>query len=563
MSSDNFEGGDDPFAESDTDSDYEDDLQPDSEQDEDNVDFYAILNVPRDASASEIQVAYKKLAFTYHPDKQTNEELKAQSQHKFALISRAKETLCDEKSRAIYDRYGVSGLNNSRSLINRYEEVDNLLRAFGRIQRTMKEERVLDYFNGHGYQSMTIAYHPEYNFIWLNKFVSSQTFKLNTPIGAFEITPAFTKKRIDSEFRCSGTYSKTLFNRVQLVSSLHYSDRMPLVSNIALKTMLTKSIRGQIACSNILPHVIPADLQVSLHKHFSQTVESKLTTYFTMGSATAILKLTRNVENRILDLEVAASNTFGFRSSITRHLPISKKTNMSVSIGTSNLSFGGITAAITRRISKVLRVTFSMQVSPSKYLYTLGFQHKYQSFDIPIPIYANVGLVPSLIFFTVPSLLFTGLKLLIVNPLLRRRELEQIKTRKEKHSETYKEARSRASIDIQLMRPTVDKKAAVEQAKNGLVIQQALYGVLKEHSASADVDYPATIDVTIPLQYLVEDSKLELHPNKKSDLIGFYDPRVGEEKQLKVTYLFQGQLHMTIVNDNELLRIPVRSHLIK
>ena len=46
------------------------------------------------------------------------------------------------------------------------------------------------------------------------------------------------------------------------------------------------------------------------------------------------------------------------------------------------------------------------------------------------------------------------------------------------------------------------------------------------------------VDVVVPLQCQVKDSKLILQNTSKSSLPGFYDPCVGEEKSLRIVYDF-------------------------
>ncbi|NMC12258.1 MAG: DnaJ domain-containing protein [Chloroflexi bacterium] len=38
------------------------------------IDYYAILNVPRNATLSDIRSSYRRLAFLYHPDITNNPE---------------------------------------------------------------------------------------------------------------------------------------------------------------------------------------------------------------------------------------------------------------------------------------------------------------------------------------------------------------------------------------------------------------------------------------------------------------------------------------------------------
>jgi curved DNA-binding protein len=66
-------------------------------------DYYAILGVPRDASAEDIKKAYRKLARKYHPD--VSKEKNAEEQ--FKEVGEAYETLKDPEKRAAYDRLGT------------------------------------------------------------------------------------------------------------------------------------------------------------------------------------------------------------------------------------------------------------------------------------------------------------------------------------------------------------------------------------------------------------------------------------------------------------------------
>jgi DnaJ-class molecular chaperone len=68
-------------------------------------DYYKTLGVGRDASAADIQKAYRKLARQYHPD--LNPDDKA-AKSKFQEVQRAFDVLNDASKRELYDRYGSS-----------------------------------------------------------------------------------------------------------------------------------------------------------------------------------------------------------------------------------------------------------------------------------------------------------------------------------------------------------------------------------------------------------------------------------------------------------------------
>jgi len=63
-------------------------------------DFYAILGVPKTASADEVKKTYRKLAMKYHPDRNPGPE----GEEKFKEIGEAYSVLSDASKRAEYDK---------------------------------------------------------------------------------------------------------------------------------------------------------------------------------------------------------------------------------------------------------------------------------------------------------------------------------------------------------------------------------------------------------------------------------------------------------------------------
>jgi len=535
---------------------------------ETEVDLYAVLNISRDADEEDIKNAYKRLVITYHPDKQTSEEMKIQSQENFSLITLARDILLDDKLRAIYNEFGLRGVTDSQSIVKKYDNVENLLDAMERIEKEKTEEKILKDFKATGQQSISLAYMHEYRYFWFKTISASQNFSLNSKYGTFEVTPQITRKDNEATLGISARYRVPVFKNKTFIYDFEYrEDNLPF-NRFTFHSPLAPTLQGTVSMTTIKHY--PIMYGASVKKVFNPQVEGIASVVITKIQKSITLDLTRTVEKRVLGLNVSVGTMTGGEATISREIPIGKNSALEFGIqgytGFNRLEngIGSLSATIGTRVNKVLDLSFTMKYTPNRYVYIVGIHHRFQSLDIPIPIYTDISIVNSLIFFTVPSVALSLFKLFVINPIVKLKESKRIQERKAKFASACLEAKRKAEIDIKLMKSTVDKKVLQEKAKNGLVIQEALYGKLNDRIAPGDsLEFPPYINVTIPLQYLVDDSKLMLHSNKKSDLLGFWDPRIGEEKQLKVTYFFQNKLHIVVVNDNDQLMIPLRSHLIQ
>ena len=108
------------------------------------ADFYTVLGVDRTAADDDIKKAYRKLAMTYHPDRNGGSK---EAEEKFKSITEAYDVLRDPQKRAAYDRYGEAGL---RGGAGGYHHVD-LSEALGIFMRDFGGFSGLDdLFGGRG-----------------------------------------------------------------------------------------------------------------------------------------------------------------------------------------------------------------------------------------------------------------------------------------------------------------------------------------------------------------------------------------------------------------------------
>ncbi len=94
----------------------------------DKRDYYEVLGVDRDADDAQLKTAYRKLALTYHPDRNPGDR---DAEEKFKEAAEAYEVLRDPQKRRIYDQYGHQGLEGSG--FSGFGGFDDIFSSFGSI----------------------------------------------------------------------------------------------------------------------------------------------------------------------------------------------------------------------------------------------------------------------------------------------------------------------------------------------------------------------------------------------------------------------------------------------
>ncbi len=122
---------------------------------------------------------------------------------------------------------------------------------------------------------------------------------------------------------------------------------------------------------------------------------------------------------------------------------------------------------------------------------------------------------------------------------------------REKQTERRREAMNAQEVLRSLVEQIRDQEGA-----HGLIILEAQYGQLTSLPTESSIKI---IDVTVPLQTLVRNSTLKIETTvSKSNLTGFYDPCIGEEKSLSIKYSFHSQIHTVTYKDTDPVILPNR-----
>jgi hypothetical protein len=103
------------------------------------------------------------------------------------------------------------------------------------------------------------------------------------------------------------------------------------------------------------------------------------------------------------------------------------------------------------------------------------------------------------------------------------------------------------------------REKQTERRREAMNAQEVLRSQLT--STTTNENSIKIIDVTVPLQALVKDSTLRIGTTvSKSNLTGFYDPCIGEEKSLLIKYSLRSQIHTVLYKDTDPIILPNRGN---
>ncbi|RIA86833.1 hypothetical protein C1645_740555 [Glomus cerebriforme] len=504
------------------------------------LDLYGVLNVSKEATEEEIKDAYKRLCRTFHPDKHVNPENKKAAESKFQVIQKAYE------GKIIYDMFGEEGLSTSwevgprsktpqelreeferQAKLKKLQEVENMVKAKGDLQLNIDASQVFDPYDSRSRRR--------------NRF---SIFNIQNIIENTEVTQLSMKHSFQTQLQpqtqavvVGQTLLRNGIGGGNIVGTLRHSFSPKVWAEVGSSIIQPRIVTAKASYS------IDTDSFVIVSSH-SDSIYSPPNLVFTGG-------------------RVLGKNTTGY---------------LTYKTGAWSLGPWGANGMYSRREKSAVAISINGSYERSGYSFEIqtgigqvyvSLQYNQKLFDdylikTSTTLSTSSGLTVILLGerkFTEYTKASLAVECGIPNGVTFK--CRRLAALRELHAEHIENRKREAIEAIQLLLPSVERKTEVEKEKEGLVILEAWYGNISSLSEVPLNEKSDVIDARIPIQALVHDSQLTIPGGySKSNIMGFYDPCMGERKQLKIKYQFQRKLHEVIVDDTAPVACPLRSHII-
>ncbi|XP_071840277.1 dnaJ homolog subfamily C member 11-like [Apostichopus japonicus] len=537
-------------------------------------DFYAILNVRKEANDEELKSSYRRLCMFYHPDKHESEEDKAAAKSIFTKVQEAYTVLSQPEKRAIYDVYGKKGLEADWQVVPRTRTPAEIIEEYQRLQKENAERKLQQSTNPRGSVTVGIdatelfdSYHYDEDEDFI-PHIEVKNMSIHQSIDApLTVSETATFSGTLSTQNGNGTGNVSASCRSVLSSKTWGECSISAGTGpvLALKVFHNISRRSFVTCSGICQVggnglIAPGLVTVASRQLDKQTV-GYLTWKWGMQSSMNATVMRDTSSNRFTgQIQLGLPNTFVL-ASYTQKFPghdAQLTGTIKASVFGTYIEYGGDKKVSTHsRLGAKIAVGVPMGV-------TLKIRLVRANQVFLFPVHLSQEICPQAILYgtLTPIAIYFFVKAVIVTPFLKKQKESELEKQRASNRAERERRKQEAETEIRLMQDVVQRNREVETSRQGLILEKAWYGKLVSDVTADGPDNISVIDVTIPLQCQVKDSKLLLTDVSKTSLPGFYDPCIGEDKSLKVRYYFRGKLHECTVQDNEPLRIPKQSHMV-
>ncbi|KAF9799225.1 hypothetical protein SFRURICE_006485 [Spodoptera frugiperda] len=512
---------------------------------EDN--YYQLLNVSKTASLEEINSAYRRFSRMFHPDKHSTDPNKQKwAEQIFNKVKEAYEVLSDSHKRAIYDTLGKRGLEvEGWEVIFRTRTPREIREEYERLKREREERRLQQSANPRG----TITLSVNATDLFMKYYDEYEILEDTTVIPNIEVSGMTIQQSIDAPVTLRntmtlsgnistqngiGTGSVNVCNR-NLSSEKGWTEVECGIGNgplLGFKIFRTLSRLMFLNCGTVLQFT-PRGISPSLVSTMAVQLDAHSVGYLTyraggQGGSSMTSIYVRDSEKYHTNTALQIGTPHSFISfNIMRKLPQhDMKLRLALKLGT----FGAIAEYGAEKKS------FSEQqrLSGCHAGWTCSSQ------TIVVPIHLCEEVMPSPVFYAtvVPLVSWLVLKKIILDPIARERQ----------------ERERQRSMEANYERSD-------EEKKKGLVILRAIYGKLPSGASGHEVGAEPTGDGVSPESPTMLGEAIDV--TIPSELPGFYDPCVGDDKHLTIQYMFHNNLHCCTVSDSQALVLPRNNHRIK
>lgn len=531
-----------------------------------NRELYALLHLSPEASDEEIRKAYRQWAQVYHPDKYQAPHMKEIATENFQRICEAYEILSDENKRLIYDIYGMEGLTSGLELGPKLNKVEELKEELERLRQRKEQEKALAHFRPSGtiLASLSLPQFLEGDGIMRGMAMSSE---VQSQLSKNSIL-AFGGNLEVNDDSGGGAASVVLRHQLSSVSSIEFIASAGLRALVGIQT--TRHLSSHSTATMAVAMSLrdgSINLSNNWTRQISETTNGNI--QLLLGIESSISVGWQKKDERMSaagELKIGTSS-FGASAHYTHRFSKKSHGRIQGRLGSTalELEVGG-----GRKIS---------EFSTIRMLYSVGIQGIFWKFElhragqklvVPILLSRHFSSFFATGAFIIPASVYFLLKKFILKPYYLKREKQKALENMEKTSAQVQEAKAAAQKAQQLLQNVANRKRNKQLEIGGLIITKAVYGARKaltklgETGESSDELASQVLDVTLPLNFLVNDSgRLKLHDGvKKSGIMGFCDSCPGEPKQLYVEYTYGGNRYEVFVDDYEELFIPQEAHRI-
>ncbi len=535
---------------------------------DDSLEYYTLLNIDRLATQTDIRAAYRRLCRIYHPDRHQDPQRQETAGNFFRKIQDAYNVLIDSRTRAIYDRSGKKGLEDDLALVQRTTLPTELIDEYERLRAQWEERTYIQQVNPQGNFQMEV----------------DVTGLVDGPVHYSQ--PLAYVKNMSVQQSVDAEMSKSTFGSVAGMLSasqraffggLQFSLRQIIDSQNWIKVSAlagSQPALGVDSYHNLGTHMyLTTQSAMSLSPYGLMLVANgNLTRRLTENTmATLSVKQTGNAVSAQLGhklsptTEVTGEVQVGYQSSHVKGSIQYKPTEEYLFRGGVKMSTKGATlfCGADEQVAMLTRLGGTVLVGLSEgVVLKLQLIRASMRFQVKIQVSQEVSLASLFYATVIPLGIYGCLRVFAIGPFLQRQFLKDLQDKREELLKDVLAKKTEAESAVDLMQETYQRVVESEQAIQGLIVVEAWYGKLFDLLADDQPYQPKIVDVCVPLQCMVHDSKLTLHESTKVNIPGFYDPCVGEKKHLRVRYEFRGSPHEVTIDNSEPLIIPRKSHRI-